>query len=105
MKTSMARIEGGQIAVVTREDDLDPFLDLNAALRTMEQDRKSDFRHHASIPNIVLTQWLNEEWNKGNHNIRFLSEEFNQLVERKLQDPDWAYLRVDGPNSRVGYGD
>lgn len=104
MKTNLATIEGNQVAVVTREDDLDPFLDRNKMLQTMEQDRKSDLRHHASIPNIILTRWLNEEWNKGNHGLRFLSEEFNQLIDRKLQDPEWAYLRVDGPSHRVGYG-
>lgn len=74
-------------------DDVEPVLEHNKLLRTMPQ--KSDWgRHVASIPNIISVKWLNEEWARGNP-IRFLSKEWDELVARKLNDPDWKYLRTD----------
>jgi hypothetical protein len=32
------------------------------------------------------------------------SDEFDQLIERKLQDPDWAYLRTDSASKQLGWG-
>ena len=93
----------GRNAVIRSEGEIDPFLEANATLRTQQQ--KSDWgRHVARVPNIITVKWLNEEWNRGN-DIRLFSKEWNELVERKLQDPDWAYLRVDGPRASYGYGD
>jgi hypothetical protein len=37
--------------------------------------------------------------------LRLGSKEFDQIIHRKLQDPDWAYLRTDGVRHRVGFGD
>lgn len=74
--------------------DVEPLLERNKQLRSMPQ--KSDWgRHIASIPNVICMQWLNEEWARGNTSITFLSKEFDELVARKLRDPDWAYLRTD----------
>lgn len=80
--------------VAVTEQDVEPILDLNKALRSMPQ--KSDWgRHVAKIPNVVLVTWLNEEYARGNTTIRLFGEEMDRLVERKLRDPEWAYLRVD----------
>jgi hypothetical protein len=58
--------------------------------------QKSDWgRHVATIPHVILVQWLNEEWARGNIGLRMFSPEFNALVKRKLEDPDWKYLRTD----------
>ena len=85
-------LKDGQ-AVIRSWDDVEPILEHNKLLRSMPQ--KSDWgRHIASIPNIVLMKWIYEEWNAG-HEIRMFSEEFNRLVAKRLQDPDWAYLRTD----------
>ena len=74
-------------------DDVEPILERNKELRSMPQ--KSDWgRHVATIPNIILVKWLSEEWERG-RDIRYLSKEFDELVARKLQDPDWKYLRTD----------
>lgn len=85
--------DNGDLHVQTVQD-VQPILDRNAMLRSMPQ--KSDWgRHVASIPNVIALRWLNEEYARGNSSIRFLSKEFDELVARKLKDPDWAYLRVD----------
>ena len=71
-----------------------PILDRNAALRAQPQ--RSDFgRHIASIPNVILVRWLNEEYARGNTDLRMFTPDFNELVARKLADPDWKHLRVD----------
>jgi len=80
------------IAVTTQ--DCEPVLEQNKILRTMEQ--KSDWgRHRAQIPNNIINKWLNEEWARGNKSLRLFSTEWKELVWRKLQDPDWKYLKVD----------
>lgn len=74
--------------------DVEPILEDNRHLRSMPQ--KSDWgRHVASVPNNIIYQWLVEEWTRGNHGLRLHSDEWKRLVKRKLQDPEWAYLRTD----------
>jgi hypothetical protein len=78
---------------VKSEDDVEPILEHNKALRSQEQ--KSDWgRSIANVPTVILLQWLNEAWESG-HDIRYLSEEWYRLVWKKLQDPDWKFLRTD----------
>lgn len=95
------------IAVTTQ--DVEPILEANKVLRSMGQ--KSDWgRHVARVPNNIINQWLHEEWNKGNHALKLSyaeDSEFMKIVRRKLNDPDWAWLRVDKQPSGhavVGYG-
>lgn len=79
--------------LVKSVEDVEPILEHNKLLRTQEQ--KSDWgRHVASVPNVILTQWLNEELDRG-HEVRPFSPEFYEMVAKKLEDPDWAYLRTD----------
>ena len=74
--------------------DVAPILERNAALRTEPQ--RSDWgRHIATIPNVILVRWLNEEYARGNTRLRMFSREFDALVARKLADPDWKFLRSD----------
>lgn len=92
MKTEIVQLERRHVAVYSI-DDVEPILEHNKLLRTMEQ--KSDWgRHVGTVPNIIAVKWLNEEWQRGNP-IRYLSREWMDLVEKKLNDPDWAYLRTD----------
>ena len=79
------------IAVTTQ--DVGPILDRNAELRAQPQ--RGDFgRHVASIPNVILVRWLNEEYGRGNTELRMFTPAFDELA-RKLRDPDWKHLRVD----------
>jgi hypothetical protein len=45
---------------------------------------------------VILLRWLNEEYTRGNTHLRLFTREFNDtVVRRKLQDPEWRYLRTD----------
>ena len=71
--------------------DVEPILERNAWLRAESQ--KSDWgRHIASIPNVILVRWMNED---GVNVLGMSSEEWGSYIRRKLGDPDWRHLRVD----------
>jgi hypothetical protein len=83
--------------------DVEPILDLNKVQRS--EDQNSDWgRRIARIPNAIMLQWYYDEIAKGNLTLQMYSEEFDQIVYRKLQDPDWAYLRTDKPALIMGFG-
>lgn len=85
-----------------RVQDVEPILENNKALRGVEQ--KSDWgRHVASIPNVIIEQWLHEEMDKGNTALRLDTEEFDRIIARKLADPEWGYLRTDKPALITGW--
>ena len=80
--------------IVVTEQDVEPILERNKPLRSQPQE--GDWgRHIATIPNVILVKWLNEEHARGNVQLRMFSKEFDALVAQKLSDPDWAYLRTD----------
>jgi hypothetical protein len=78
-----------------RWQDVGDIIENNKRLQNESQDKKSDFRHIASIPNIFIERWLREEWERGNVGLTMFGEEMDKLVARKLKDPDWAWLRTD----------
>ena len=80
--------------IVHTTQDVEPILDRNHALRGEPQ--RSDWgRHVATIPNVILLRWLNEEFAKGNTHLRMFTQEFYVLVAKKLKDSDWKLLRAD----------
>jgi hypothetical protein len=86
-------LEGGRIAVHSYQD-VEDIVERNKALQSEPQ--RSDWgRHVATIPNNILLIWLNEEWARGNTTLKLFGPEFDALVERKLRDPDWRFLRTD----------
>jgi len=92
----------GQDLAIEHVQDCEPILEWNKEARRDEQ--KSDWgRHVARIPNVVYMKWLDEEYAKGNTNLRLFTEEFDRIVQKKLQDPEWAHLRVDKPALQVGW--
>ena len=92
----------GQDLTVEHVQDVNPILEWNKAARSEEQ--KSDWgRHVARIPNVIYVQWLNEEHAKGNTSLRMFTPEFDAIVKRKLDDPQWMYLRVDKPALQAGW--
>lgn len=84
----------GKDLVVNRVQDVEDIIERNKRLQNEPQSRKSDFRHIASIPNIFIERWLNEEYERGNTTITMFGEEMDRLVARKLKDPDWRWLRT-----------
>ncbi len=93
----------GRFARFETGGDVEPVLDRNKVLQGMEQTNTDGLFHYATVPPEIMTLWLNEEDARGNH-IRWLSQEFYELLDKKLKDPDWAHLLVGGPRHRVGYG-
>lgn len=86
--------EGEKRLTFVNVQDVEPILDLNKAQRSEEQ--HSDWgRRIARIPNTIMLQWFYAEHAKGNTSLQMYSEEFDRIVARKLDDPDWAYLRTD----------
>jgi hypothetical protein len=81
----------GRSLTIEHLQDVEPILERNKALRAEPQ--RSDWgRHIASIPNVILVRWMNED---GVNVLGMSSEEWGAYVKRKLDDPDWRYLRVD----------
>lgn len=79
--------------IAVRTDDVESVIEQNKRERLIEQ--KHEFaRKRATVPNVILLQWLYEEHSKGNTGLRLFTPEFNALVQRKLNDPDWAHLRT-----------
>jgi hypothetical protein len=92
----------GKDLAIEHRQDVEPILEWNRQARREEQ--KSDWgRHVARIPNVIYVKWLDEERGRGNINLRLFTPEFDAIVQKKLQDPDWAYLRVDKPALQVGF--
>jgi hypothetical protein len=78
--------------------DTEPILDQNKHFRTVEQ--RADWgRHVASIPTVLIAKWLHELWGSGATHVTFASLEFQQFLKKKLDDPEYQYLRTDRPPS------
>jgi hypothetical protein len=92
MQTIVLLDHGGAVIASTTQD-VEPILARNARLRR-EPQRRDWARHVASIPNVILVKWLNEEHARGNTGLRLFTRQFDELVARKLADPDWAYLKA-----------
>jgi hypothetical protein len=59
---------------------------------------------HRIIPNVIMERWFNEEYERGNVSLRLYSKEMDEIVARKLKDPQWAYLRTDMASAMLGFG-
>jgi hypothetical protein len=100
--TSLHIDESAKSFTFKRSQDVEDILEANKQAAALAQ--ASDWgRHVARIPNVFLEQWLNEECASGNVNLRLFTAEFDRLIARKLQDPDWRFLRVDAPSMQVGW--
>lgn len=74
-----------------RIQDVEPILEWNKAVRDMPQPRAGTFRHVGTIPCVVLEKWIHDD---GAKILAMRQREFAKYVKRKLNDPDWAYLKT-----------
>ena len=98
MRTDILLDRSERKIIVATEQDVEPILERNKLLRSQPQPprRRGDWgRHIATIPNVILVKWLNDEHARGNVGVRLFSKEFDAIVAKKLRDPEWRYLRVD----------
>ena len=72
--------------------DIEPILNANkAAQADVEYDGftpSKDMKHVAEIPIIMLQIWAKE------HGIPPMGKEMDEVIRKKLNDPDYAYLRT-----------
>ena len=92
----------GEDLAVEHIQDVEPILNWNREARREEQNNDWG-RHIARIPNVIYVKWFDEEHEKGNTSLRMFTKEFDEIVQKKLQDPEWAYLRVDRPKLQAGW--
>ena len=92
----------GQDLAIQHVQDVEPILEWNRQSRREAQ--HGDWgRHVARIPNVIYVKWLDEEHARGNISLRMFTPEFDLIVENKLRDPEWAYLRTDRPKLQAGW--
>jgi hypothetical protein len=94
MRTALLLDRGEKKIIAVATQNVQPILEHNAALRG-EAQRGAWGRHVATVPNVILARWLNEEHARGNTQLRMFTPEFYALVARKLRDPEWKHLRTD----------
>lgn len=76
---------------VERTQDVEPILDHNKEISGLQQPFAGAFRHVATIPLVILEKWMNEE---GAPVMSMSKNEFARFVKKKLNDPDWRYLKT-----------
>lgn len=92
----------GEDLAIEHVQDVEDILAWNKESRRDEQ--PSDWgRHIARIPNVLYVKWLDEEHAKGRTDLRMFTREFDQIVHKKLKDPEYAYLRTDKPALITGW--
>ena len=87
-----------------RAQDVEDIVEHNKDLQSEAQ--RSDWgRHTASVPAVIIEKWLNEEYSRGNVELRFLGPGFDEFFKKKIDDPDNRAWRVDNPSNpfHLGY--
>jgi len=99
--TTISKFDRGEKTVIfCRVQDVEDILESNKALRTVEQDRKSDFRHTHRVPNIFIEKILFDQWRKGNVNLKWSDSDFWKIIDRELMcNLDYRDFRVDNPSN------
>jgi hypothetical protein len=78
MRTDVLLDRAGTV-IASATQDVEPILQRNAQLRS-ERQRGDWGRQVATIPNVILLKWLNEEHARGNTGLRMFTSEFDELV-------------------------
>jgi hypothetical protein len=96
MRTELILDRADRRIIASTTQDVEPILERNKALRGESQQGHDCARLVADIPAVIIVQWLNEEYARGNTDLRPFTREFNEtVVARKLKDPDWRFLSTD----------
>lgn len=106
MEKAMSKIEAGEmhtriwtdnetdLVYVTQTQDVEAILDNNRRLHNENKNKRAgEMQHVATIPNIIINKWLGE-------GINIFDPASSADVAKKLNDPEWQYLRTGG--GRVG---
>lgn len=85
------RDNGDGTSTIVSTQDVAPVLERNKAMAGHNDgwSPSRELRRAAFIPNIVRQKWLQEEgWDA------FRPDLYGEQLRRKLNDPDWRYLRT-----------
>lgn len=89
------RVDGeGSKFHIEKVQDVGPILERNRERRLSRENDKGWLRHAAAIPMIVHLQWLNEGFDCQDPNDR-------PELMRRLNSPEWRYLRTSNGALRV----
>ena len=92
MKTFVEYNASDDVIVVKEEQDVTALLNRNKALYNEPDHRKHGmkecFMHAATIPPIIIHKWLKED------GIDFFKNEHWPRVQKKLNDPEFRFLRT-----------
>ena len=85
--------EDGDKTIIETVQDVEPILEANKAMQTDGDGYtpSRDLKHIASIPLVVVEKWMNDD------GVNFLSlgrQEKRAYLRKKLNDPEWAYLKT-----------
>ena len=84
--------DGEDKLVLHTHGDVQGVIDANKAAQNAWDGRfnpKKTFHHVASIPPEIALKWLHEE----GYNI-YQREGFEAIIKKKLNDPEWRYLKT-----------
>jgi hypothetical protein len=88
IRTRFHPSDDGKTFTIQRHDpDVEPTLEWNKKLQN-EPQKSESFHHIASVPAIVIEQWLVES------GLSMGSPEFTAFMKRKLRSRDWLFLRT-----------
>ena len=77
---------------ISHSQDVSAVLEANKRARDQAEGQKmGDMVRVASIPDVVAIQWMNEGINVMSPNREDL-----RRMKKKLNSPEWAYLRTGG---------
>lgn len=80
------------MTIIGREQDISGILEMNKLLANSDEYTKHGFKedwwHYATIPNIVIEKWLNED------GIDVYNKEHRKAVYKKLNQPEYRYLKT-----------
>ena len=84
----------GRVVLATeRVQDCEDILDDNKRMQNGER-QVGDMRLTSQIPLVVIELWLREAWDRGQVGLMLADREFDEIIFRKLRDPDWKWLRT-----------
>jgi hypothetical protein len=92
------KLEDGDLHVKNTQD-VEDILENNTRLQAEPQ--KADWgRHVASVPNVFITKMMNEEFAKGNVQMKLFDKEFDRLYWHNVKNnPEWRAWRTDNPSN------
>ena len=85
--------DGRVVRATERIQDCEAILEENKRMQNGEK-QVGDWRLTSQIPLVIIEKWLNEAWMRGQVGLKMADREFDEIIMRKLRDPDWKWLRT-----------